>query len=76
MPITIAGTAVLSKHKPLSISYTLDPVPSSKPALDQEDVKGRLVTLEFDNCWVIGTYVPNAGDGLKVSTKASCENTY
>ncbi|KAG9106331.1 hypothetical protein FRC07_008869 [Ceratobasidium sp. 392] len=60
-----AGTAVLSKHKPLSTSFTLDSDPSLKPALDHEDVKGRLVTLEFENCWVIGTYVPNAGDGLK-----------
>ncbi|KAG8741072.1 hypothetical protein FRC12_015803 [Ceratobasidium sp. 428] len=60
-----AGTAVLSKHKPLSTSFTLDCDSSLKPALDKEDVKGRLVTLEFENCWVIGTYVPNAGDGLK-----------
>ncbi|KDN51681.1 hypothetical protein RSAG8_00228, partial [Rhizoctonia solani AG-8 WAC10335] len=63
-----AGTAVLSKYKPISISYTLDPstnVASGAPKLDEDDVKGRLVTLEFENCWVIGTYVPNAGEGLK-----------
>ncbi|CAE6455756.1 unnamed protein product [Rhizoctonia solani] len=63
-----AGTAVLSKHKPISVSYTLDPsanIASGAPKLDEDDVKGRLVTLEFENCWVIGTYVPNAGEGLK-----------
>ncbi|CAE6449079.1 unnamed protein product [Rhizoctonia solani] len=63
-----AGTAVLSKHKPISCSYTLDSsanAASGAPSLDQDDVKGRLVTLEFEKCWVIGTYVPNAGEGLK-----------
>ncbi|KAJ1309782.1 hypothetical protein OPQ81_006547 [Rhizoctonia solani] len=63
-----AGTAILSKHKAISDSYTLDPsvnVTSGAPKLDEDDVKGRLVTLEFENCWVIGTYVPNAGEGLK-----------
>ena len=31
-------------------------------------VKGRIVTLEFENVYVIGTYVVNAGTGLKVSS--------
>ncbi|KDQ17974.1 hypothetical protein BOTBODRAFT_104889 [Botryobasidium botryosum FD-172 SS1] len=54
-----AGTAILSKHKPIGVSYTL-------PGYDQPDiVKGRIVTLEFAGCWLIGTYVPNAGEGLK-----------
>lgn len=29
-------------------------------------VKGRIVTLEFENLYVVGTYVVNAGTGLKV----------
>ncbi|KAH7340862.1 Endonuclease/exonuclease/phosphatase [Rhizoctonia solani] len=63
-----AGTVILSKHKPISASYTLDSsanAASGAPKLDDDDVKGRLVTLEFESCWVIGTYVPNAGEGLK-----------
>ena len=24
------------------------------------------MTLEFEKFWIVGTYVPNAGDGLKV----------
>ncbi|CAE6414586.1 unnamed protein product [Rhizoctonia solani] len=40
-------------------------IASGAPRLDEDDVKGRLVTLEFEKCWVIGTYVPNAGEGLK-----------
>ncbi|KAF8609983.1 hypothetical protein BDV93DRAFT_530165 [Ceratobasidium sp. AG-I] len=63
-----AGTAVLSKHKPLSTSFTLDhslsAVPEA-PKLAEDDVKGRLVTLEFERYWLVGTYVPNAGDKLK-----------
>ncbi|KAF8682134.1 DNA-(apurinic or apyrimidinic site) lyase [Rhizoctonia solani] len=63
-----AGTAILSKYKPISSSFTLDSstnAASGTPKLDEDDIKGRLVTLEFEKCWVIGTYVPNAGEGLK-----------
>lgn len=54
-----AGTAILSKHKPLSVSTTLPGHP------DPASVKGRIVTLEFDNLYVVGTYVVNAGTDLK-----------
>ncbi|KAL6300139.1 Endonuclease/exonuclease/phosphatase [Sparassis latifolia] len=54
-----SGTAILSKHKPLSVSTTLPGHPD--PSL----VKGRIVTLEFEHCYVIGTYVVNAGADLK-----------
>ena len=35
---------------------------------DPKSIKGRIVTLEFDTLYVVGTYVVNAGTGLKVST--------
>ncbi|KAF8274374.1 Endonuclease/exonuclease/phosphatase [Lactarius quietus] len=53
------GTAILSKHKPLSVDKTLPGHP------DPGSVKGRIVTLEFEDYYVIGTYVVNAGQGLK-----------
>lgn len=28
-------------------------------------MKGRIVTVEFESCYLIATYVPNAGTGLK-----------
>jgi AP endonuclease-1 len=56
----LAGTAILSKHKPLSVTTTLPGHPD--PTL----VKGRIVTLEFENCFVVGTYTVNAGADLKV----------
>ncbi|KAH7929707.1 hypothetical protein BV22DRAFT_1142070 [Leucogyrophana mollusca] len=56
---TYSGTAVLSKYKPLSVDTTLPGHP------DPTSVKGRIVTVEFEGCYVIATYVVNAGQGLK-----------
>ncbi|KAJ7905716.1 Endonuclease/exonuclease/phosphatase [Mycena olivaceomarginata] len=56
---TYSGTAILSKHKPLSVTTTLPGHPD--PTL----VKGRIVTLEFENSFVVGTYTVNAGTDLK-----------
>ena len=58
--VDTAGTGVLSKVKPLSITYDLPGHPNKSA------VKGRIVTLEFETCYVIATYVTNAGTGLKV----------
>jgi AP endonuclease-1 len=39
------------------------------PGYDAPDVvKGRIVTLEFKTLFVVGTYVPNAGEKLKVKS--------
>lgn len=54
------GTALLSKHKPISTSTDLPGHP------DPDHVKGRIVTFEFEGCYVVATYVTNAGQGLKV----------
>ncbi|KAI0780956.1 Endonuclease/exonuclease/phosphatase, partial [Trametes elegans] len=56
---TYSGTAVLSKIEPVSVNYTLPGHP------DPKAVKGRIVTLEFASCYLVGTYVVNAGTGLK-----------
>lgn len=50
--------------KPLSVVYTLPGHPDAKI------VKGRIVTLEFEHIYVVGTYVVNAGTGLKVNILA------
>ena len=52
-----SGTAIFTKHPPLSVSYGI-----GVEALDHE---GRLITLEYDSCYVITCYTPNAQDGLK-----------
>ena len=57
---SLAGTAVLSKHEPTSITKTRPGHP------DAEAVRGRIVTLEFEKFYLVATYVTNAGQGLKV----------
>ncbi|KAF5357905.1 hypothetical protein D9756_001413 [Leucocoprinus leucothites] len=54
-----AGIAILSKYKPLTVTKTLPNHP------DPQLVKGRIITLEFEKCYLIGTYVVNAGRDLK-----------
>lgn len=61
-----AGTAILSKYKPLSVNMTLPGHP------DPTHVKGRIITLEFENSYVVGTYVVNAGTDLKVRPMFVC----
>jgi AP endonuclease-1 len=55
-----AGTAIFSKVEPREVTYILPDHPN------KDVVKGRLVTFEFENLWLIGTYVVNAGEKLKV----------
>ncbi|MBW2985391.1 exodeoxyribonuclease III [Candidatus Woesearchaeota archaeon] len=50
-----SGTAIFSKIKPLSITYGL--------GIEEHDTEGRLITLEFDDFFLINTYVPNSGRG-------------
>jgi exodeoxyribonuclease-3 len=52
-----SGVAILSKSKPLSISYGLKE--------GKYDDEGRIITLEFPSFYLIGAYVPNSGEGLK-----------
>ncbi|KAG6867030.1 hypothetical protein C0991_003947 [Blastosporella zonata] len=48
-----------TKLKPLRVDMTLPGHP------DPSVVKGRIITLEFETFYVIGTYVVNAGQNLK-----------
>ena len=52
-----SGTAIFSKHQPLSVRYGV-----GEEALDHE---GRLITLEFEHFFLVTCYTPNAQDGLK-----------
>ena len=52
-----SGTAIYTKHEPLSVRYGLGIEP-----LDRE---GRLIALEYPHCFVLTCYTPNAQDGLK-----------
>lgn len=43
--------------KPLSIKYGL--------GVPDHDTEGRVVTVEFNDFYLLTAYVPNSGDGLK-----------
>jgi exodeoxyribonuclease-3 len=52
-----SGTAVFTKHTPLSVQYGL--------GIPEHDMEGRAVTLEFQDFFLVCTYTPNAQDGLR-----------
>lgn len=51
-----SGTAVLSKIKPLSVSFDI--------GIEEHDQEGRVITAEFDSFFLVNTYVPNSGSEL------------
>jgi len=52
-----AGTAILSKVKPLSVTYGL--------GKKDHDEEGRTIIAEFDDFYLVNTYVPNSGQKLE-----------
>ncbi|KAF9086082.1 hypothetical protein BGX23_009154 [Mortierella sp. AD031] len=53
-----AGVAMFCKTRPINVTAGLPTHP------DPACTKGRIVTLEYPTCFVLGCYVPNAGQGL------------
>ena len=51
-----SGTAIFTKKKPLAVSYGL--------GIEEHDHEGRVITLEYENYYLITVYVPNSKDGL------------
>ncbi len=51
-----SGTAIFTKHSPLSVKYDIDAA--------GHDTEGRAVTLEFSDFYMVTNYTPNAQDGL------------
>lgn len=51
-----SGTAMLTKHKPLSVKFGL--------GIAEHDNEGRLITAEFNDFYLLGVYVPNSGSEL------------
>ena len=47
-----SGTAVFSKVKPLTVTYGL--------GIEEHDKEGRIMTLEFENFYLVTNYTPNA----------------
>lgn len=52
-----SGTAIFTRIKPLSVRYGM--------GIDVHDNEGRVITLEFDDYFVVTVYVPNSQDELR-----------
>ena len=52
-----SGTAIFSKHEPLSVTYGI--------GIDEHDHEGRVITLEMPQFYLVCCYTPNSQDGLK-----------
>ncbi|MFA5523299.1 MAG: exodeoxyribonuclease III [Tissierellales bacterium] len=51
-----SGTAIFTKEKPLSVRYGLD--------IEEHDQEGRVITLEFEEFFLVNVYTPNSQRGL------------
>lgn len=52
-----SGTAVYTRHLPLSVRYGM--------GIPEHDQEGRVITLEYDQFFLVCCYVPNSQDGLR-----------
>lgn len=58
-----SGTALISKREPLSIAYGM--------GVAEHEGEGRVITAEFDDLFVVTTYVPNSkGDLSRIPQRA------
>ena len=51
-----SGTAVFTKKEPLSVAYGI--------GVEEHDHEGRVITLEYEDFFVVTVYTPNSQDGL------------
>ena len=52
-----SGTAVFTKKEPAAVTYGIGE--------DEHDHEGRVITLEYDDHYLVTVYVPNSQDGLR-----------
>lgn len=51
-----SGTAVFSKIEPISVKYGM--------GIEEHDTEGRVITVEYDNFFLLTIYTPNSQRGL------------
>lgn len=52
-----SGTTIFAKNKALSVSYGI--------GIEEHDKEGRVITLEYDNFYLVTCYTPNSQNELK-----------
>lgn len=50
-----SGTAIFTKKEPIAVTFGIN---------GEHTDEGRVITLEYDNFFIVNCYVPNAQDGL------------
>ena len=64
-----SGTAIFTKFEPLSVSYGI--------GIEEHDKEGRVITLEFDNFYMITVYTPNSQNELaRLSYRMEWEDAF
>lgn len=51
-----SGTAIFTKQEPLSVQYGM--------GITEYDTEGRVITLEFEKCYLVTVYTPNSKSEL------------
>lgn len=51
-----SGTAIFTKRKPLAVHYGL--------GIEEHDTEGRIITLEYEDYYIVTVYTPNSQHGL------------
>ncbi|MBE5945467.1 MAG: exodeoxyribonuclease III [Lachnospiraceae bacterium] len=51
-----SGTAIFTKHEPISVAYGI--------GIDEHDHEGRVITLEYENFYMVTVYTPNSQNEL------------
>ena len=52
-----SGTAIFTKKEPMNVTYGI--------GIEEHDKEGRVITLEFENFYMVNIYTPNAKRGLE-----------
>ena len=52
-----SGTAIFTKKEPLSVMYGIN--------IEEHDQEGRVITLEFEDFYMVTVYTPNSQNELK-----------
>ncbi len=64
-----SGTAIFTRHEPLAVSYGLN--------IPEHDTEGRVITLEYDNFYLVTCYAPNSQNELaRLSYRMQWEDAF
>ena len=64
-----SGTAIFTKQQPLSVSYGM--------GIPEHDKEGRVITLEYDQFYMITVYTPNSQNELaRLSYRMEWEDAF